>query len=87
MKNSKETRTCIACKKKDNKQNLIRIVNSKKNGIIVDLNQTIEGRGAYICKEKDCLDKMIKNKALSRAFKINIQEENYDKIRGVMFDR
>ncbi len=87
MRNSKETRTCISCRKKDNKHNLVRIVNSKENGITVDTKQNLEGRGVYICKDEKCFDKLIKNKALSRALKINIGEEKYKEIRGVMFDR
>ncbi len=87
MKNSKETRTCIACRKKDCKYNLVRIVNSKETGITVDFNQKLEGRGSYICKNEACFDKMIKIKALSRALKTNIEEQKYKELRGVMFDR
>ena len=87
MKNSKETRTCIACRKKDYKYNLVRIVNSKETGITVDFKQNLEGRGAYICKDKECFDRLLKTKALSRALKTNIEEEKYKEIRGVVFDR
>ncbi len=87
MKNSKEIRTCISCRRKDNKYNLTRIVKSKENGVVVDLKHNIEGRGAYICKDQNCFNKMVKNKALVRALKINIEEEKYNEIRGVMFDR
>ena len=86
MKNSKETRTCIGCREKKNKQELVRIVNSKEKGIIVDLTQKEKGRGAYICKNKECLEKTIKNKGLSRTFKTNVGYEKYNEIRGVMFD-
>ena len=86
MKNSKETRTCIGCREKKNKKELVRIVNSKEKGIIVDFNQKEQGRGAYICKNKECLKKTIKNKCLSRTFKINVSDEEYNEIRGVMFD-
>ncbi len=87
MKNSKETRTCIACRKKEYKYNLIRIVNSKENGITVDFKQNLEGRGAYICKKEECFDRMLKSKALVRALKTNIEQEKYKEIRGVVFDR
>lgn len=87
MKNSKETRTCIACRKKTDKQELLRIVNSKETGITVDFAQKLDGRGAYICKNETCFDKIVKNKALSRALKTNIEEGKYKEIRGVVFDR
>ena len=86
MRNSKETRTCIGCRDKKNKKELFRIVNSKEKGIIVDFNQKEQGRGTYICKNNECLKKAIKNKGLSRTFKINVSDEEYNEIRGVMFD-
>lgn len=80
MKNSKETRTCIGCKKKDNKHNLIRIANLKEKGLVLDLNQKAQGRGVYICKNEECLNKVLKNKSL----KFNIDEENLNKLRGAI---
>ena len=77
MKNNKETRTCIGCRKKDNKHNLIRIVNLKKNGFVFDIDQKIQGRGAYICKNEECLNRALKNKSL----KLNIDEESLKKIK------
>ena len=80
MKNSKETRTCIGCRKKGNKYSLIRIANSKENGLVIDLNQKAQGRGAYICKKEECLNRVLKNKTL----KLNIDEDNLNKIRSVI---
>ena len=86
MKNSKETRTWIGCRKKDNKYNLIRIVSLEK-GISIDKNQSAGGRGAYICRNEECLNKLIKNKKILKALKINISDEKYNELRGVMLDR
>lgn len=80
MKNSKETRTCVGCRNKDNKYDLIRFTISNNN-IIVDVNQKAQGRGAYICKKEECLNRVLKNKGL----KLNIDEENLKLIRGVIF--
>ena len=79
MKNSKETRTCISCKNKYHKHSLIRII-IKDHNVRIDLNQKAEGRGAYICKKEECLNKALKNKAL----KLNIDEENLNILRGVI---
>lgn len=79
MKNSKETRTCIGCRKKDNKHNLIRIA-VKDNKYTIDINQKAEGRGTYICKSEDCLNKNLKNKSL----KLNIDEEKLNILRGII---
>jgi len=87
MKNSKETRMCIGCRKRDNKYNLIRIVKLKESKLEVDFNQNLKGRGAYICRDKECFDKLIKSKNLSRNLKINISDKEYEELRGVIFDR
>lgn len=87
MKNSKETRTCIGCREKNEKRELFRIVASTNDGVIFDSNQKEEGRGAYICKNKECFEKAKKKKALSRALKTNVEDNKYNELRGVMFDR
>ena len=64
MKNAFE-RTCAGCHKKMNKKDLIRIAKND-NKLIIDLSQKEDGRGAYICKNIDCLEKVIKNKGLEK---------------------
>ena len=60
MKNKCLTRTCISCRAKKDKKELIRIVKNKDGVIKVDLSQRLEGRGAYICDNIICFDKMQK---------------------------
>ena len=79
MKNNKETRTCIGCKKKNNKKELIRMA-FNENEITLDLKQKLQGRGMYICKNEECLNRIMKNKS----FKPAINETIYNKIRGVI---
>lgn len=56
-----------------------------KDGIIqVDLTGKINGRGAYICQNKECFDKVKKNKKLDRALEIEIPDEIYDKLNDVV---
>ena len=81
------TRTCIGCRNKKNKQELIRIVCNKNNEITVDLKQKLEGRGAYICKNEECFKKVQKGNMLKKALKMNVQNEKYEELRGVIFDR
>ena len=80
------TRTCMGCNQKKDKTELLRVVKNKQNIICVDETGKKEGRGAYICKNKGCLEKLIKNKRLERVFDMKISDEIYEKIRGVMFD-
>ena len=73
-------RTCIGCRQSKAKKELIRIVRDKENNVFVDLTGKQNGRGAYICKDSECLKKAIKTKALNRAFKVEVSDEVYEKL-------
>lgn len=73
-------RKCIACQDRDNKKELMRIVRNKEGEIFIDLTGKANGRGAYICKDSECLKKAIKSKALNRAFKTEVPQEVYEKL-------
>ena len=63
-------RTCMGCNQKKDKKELIRIVKNKNNEISIDRTGKKEGRGAYICDDVNCLDKLIKSKRLERVFEM-----------------
>ncbi len=69
MKNKKLTRTCIACRAKKQKNELIRMV-ARNSEIIKDEEQKLEGRGAYICNNSKCLEIATKSNKFKRALKI-----------------
>lgn len=73
-------RSCLGCHNQVAKNELIRIVKDKDNNFSVDSTGRMNGRGAYICKNKDCLNKAIKSKSLERSFKMKIPEEVYEKL-------
>lgn len=82
-------RKCIACQERDNKKSLIRIVKTKDGEIFLDPTGRANGRGAYVCQNRECLEKAIKSKALNRAFKMDVEDEVYshllvelDKLNG-----
>lgn len=77
-------RTCIGCNTSKNKNELIRIVKTSIGEIDVDLTGKKDGRGTYICKKKECLEKAIKSKRMSRAFQMEIPEEIYLKIENLI---
>ena len=79
-------RTCMGCNEKNNKNELIRIVKNKENQISVDKTGKLEGRGAYICNNLNCLEKLIKTKRLEKIFDMKISDEIYEKLRGVILD-
>lgn len=80
-------RTCMGCNEKKPKKELIRIVKNKENEISVDRTGKAEGRGAYICGNIQCLEKVIKSRRLEKALETQISEEIYEQLRGGMIDR
>ena len=80
-------RTCMGCNEKKDKKDLIRIVKNKDNEISIDRTGKKEGRGAYICDDVNCLDKLIKSKRLERVFEMSISDEIYESLRGVIIDK
>ena len=54
-------RKCIVCQDRDSKKELMRIVKNKEGEIFLDPSGRANGRGAYICKDSECLKKAIKN--------------------------
>ena len=80
-------RTCMGCNQKKDKKELIRIVKNKNNEISIDRTGKKDGRGAYICDDVNCLDKLIKSKRLERVFEMSISNEIYESLRGVIIDK
>ena len=79
-------RKCMACNTKKDKYELIRIVKNKSGEIFVDKTWKQNGRGAYICNNIDCLEKVIKSNRLEKVFKKSIDKKIYEDIRGVIID-
>lgn len=84
---SQPQRTCMGCNSKKNKKDLIRIVKNKENQISIDRTGKQEGRGAYICDDIQCLEKVIKSKRLERIFDMKISQEIYENLRGVILEQ
>lgn len=75
-------RKCMGCLESKPKKELCRIVKSKDGSIFIDSTGKADGRGAYICYSKECLEKAIKNKKLQREFEMDIDVEVYDELRS-----
>ena len=75
-------RKCIGCMESFPKKELCRIVKNKENEIQLDMTGKLNGRGTYICKKTECLDKAIKTKRLSKSLEAEIPEEIYEAIRS-----
>lgn len=80
-------RTCMGCNSKKNKNELIRIVKDKNGTISVDKTGKLSGRGAYLCDNIVCLEKVIKSKRLERAFETHISNKIYESLRDAMVEK
>ncbi len=79
-------RMCMGCNEKKDKRELIRIVMNKNGEINIDKTGKLEGRGAYICNNVECLDRIIKSNKLERIFEKNIKDEIYNELRRVIIE-
>lgn len=77
-------RKCIACNQSKQKKELIRVVKTKDNYLDVDLTGKINGRGAYICRNKECFKIAEENNKIAKAFKMEIPDEIYDKLNNII---
>lgn len=78
-------RTCIACRKKDNKEVFIRIVSENGNAVI-DKERKINKRGIYICNDKECIKKLLKMKNINKVVKNGINAEKFRSLLVEMED-
>ena len=60
-------RMCVSCRQMMPKNQLIRIVNTA-DGVVVDRTGKLNGRGIYLCKNKACLTKALKNKGFVKQY-------------------
>ena len=70
-------RQCIGCGEMKGKKEMMRVIKTAEGDISLDITGKKNGRGAYLCMQKECLQKARKNKGLERSFKMSIPEEVY----------
>lgn len=80
-------RTCIACRSEKPKRELIRIVKNKEGVFAVDKTGKLSGRGAYICDDKNCVQKLLKKRLLNHAFEMEVDESVYKAIEEEFFGK
>jgi predicted RNA-binding protein YlxR (DUF448 family) len=69
------TRKCVGCGEMKEKKELIRVIKTPEDEILLDITGKANGRGAYICNNAECLRKALKNRGLERSLKAQIPEE------------
>lgn len=73
-------RQCVGCQEMKPKKEMMRVLKTPENTMILDTTGKKNGRGAYLCKDMECLKKAKKNKGLERSFKMSIPDTVYDSL-------
>lgn len=73
-------RQCTGCGEMKNKKEMIRVIRTPEENIIIDATGKKNGRGAYICRSIECFQKAVKSRGLERSLKVNIPREVYEEL-------
>jgi predicted RNA-binding protein YlxR (DUF448 family) len=77
-------RTCIACRQKRAKRELIRVVRTPEGTIEVDLRGKASGRGAYLCPNRQCWEAALEQGRLGRALKCQVTAQDVMTLREAL---
>ena len=77
-------RQCMGCRERKPKRDMIRIVRATDGQVRLDFGGKMNGRGAYICPDPECLKKVRKSKALDRSLEVPIPEDVYERLEKDM---
>lgn len=75
-------RTCIVCRQKGDKRDLIRLVNTP-DGLLIDPTGKREGRGAYLCRQAACHDRAMNTTILDKALRTTLTPDDRQRIRDI----
>lgn len=74
-------RKCIGCGEMNDKREMLRVLKTNENEIVLDATGKKNGRGAYLCYKQECLSQAVKNKGLERSFKMPVNKEIYESLK------
>ncbi len=73
-------RQCVGCLEMRSKKEMMRVLKTEDGSIVLDMTGKKNGRGAYLCRQAECLKRARKSKGLERSLKIGIPDEIYGKL-------
>ena len=77
-------RQCMGCRERKAKKEMIRVVRGTDGQVSLDFGGKMNGRGAYLCPDPECLKKAIRSKALDRSLGVTIPEDVYARLQKEM---
>ena len=72
---------CTGCREMKSKKEMIRVLKTAEDEIVLDTTGKKNGRGAYLCFSAECLEKAMKNHGLERSLKTSVPQEVYDSLK------
>lgn len=79
-------RMCMGCEEMKPKKELVRVLKTPEEEIVLDFTGKKNGRGAYICRSQECLIKSRRNKGIERALKTSVPAEIYETLLKEMME-
>ena len=77
-------RQCMGCRERKAKREMIRVVRGTDGQVSLDFGGKMNGRGAYICPNPECLKKAIRSRSLDRSLEVTIPKEVYARLQKEM---
>ncbi len=77
-------RMCLITREKYDKKDLIRVVRNKELGVLIDDSGKVNGKGAYLKKDKEVIEKAKKTKALEKALEVSIPDSIYEELLNIV---
>ena len=77
-------RQCMGCRERKAKRDMIRVVRMTDGSVSLDFSGKLNGRGAYICPDPECLKKAQKAKILERSLEVPIPDVVYERLAAEM---
>ena len=74
-------RKCTGCGEMKPKKELVRVIKTVDEQILMVLTGKMNGRGAYVCRDEECLKRAIKTKAIERSLGVNVSDEVYEQLK------
>lgn len=73
-------RQCMGCRERKPKREMLRVVRQTDGTVVLDFSSKLNGRGAYVCPDAECLKKAQKSRALERCLEAEIPQDVYDRM-------
>lgn len=79
-------RQCVGCGEMKTKKEMLRVIKTPEDEIVIDATGKKNGRGAYMCSSLECFSKAVKSKGLERSLKVTIPKEVYEQLEKELID-